>query len=281
MASEPWVTRRMLVIGKTYPAYSRKYRETACTGAMFYDAFEMIRLYPIPHRYLEGNQAFKSWQIIEAQVQRDEGDPRPESYRIKFHTIVLGDEVKNHTERRGYLERSPHFCKSVGELRRRQKEEGISLGIVRPKTILDCDVEPREEYERELHYEREKEVLAQLTLFDKEPSKPLDFIEAKFRVAWECQGDECETPRHDMYLHQWGIHELFRKYRMHPDGKQKILQAMWQQLDLTKRDPFLFLGSFRGIMWNFGLMDSYSPPRKDQMLLMPNFPLDDPEDEFP
>jgi len=277
--TEPWVRRKMLIIGKTYPAYSKKYRETACTGAMFCDTFEMIRLYPIPYRYLEGPQAFKSWQIIEAEVQRDESDPRPESYKIKFRTIDLGDRVTNHEERRAYLERSPHFCKSVGDLRRRQKNESISLGILQPKAILDCEILPRDEYERDLHYEKEKEVLAQILLFEKD-AKPLDFIEAKFRITWECRGD-CEQPKHAMYLHQWGIHELFRKYRMDPEeGKTKILQAMWSQLDLTKRDVFLFLGSFRTTLWNFGLMDSYSPPRRDQMLLVPNFPLGELEDDF-
>jgi hypothetical protein len=270
----------MLVIGKTYPAYSTKYRETACTGAMFTDTFEMIRIYPIPFRYLKGDQAFRSWQVITAEVQRDESDPRPESHRIRFNTIKLGDEIKKHHERRGFLERSPHLCTSVGDLRRRQKNEGISLGIVRPRTILGCEIELKEEYERALHEEKEKEVLAQLLLFEEE-SKPLDFIETRFRVDWTCQGDECGTPKHEMFLHKWGIHELFRKLRMDPQGETKILQAMWSRLDLTKRDVYLFLGSFRTIIWNFGLMDAYAAPRQDQMLLTPNFPLDDQmEDDF-
>src|SRR5437588_2219736 len=85
---------------------------------MFCDTFEMVRLYPIPFRYLESPQAFKSWQMIEAEVQRDESDPRPESYKIKFRTIVVGEKVTNHDERRAYLERSPHFCKSVSDLKR-------------------------------------------------------------------------------------------------------------------------------------------------------------------
>lgn len=279
MATEPWVRRKILIIGKTYPAYSRKYRETACTGAMFFDTFEMIRLYPIPFRYLEGGQAFKSWQLIEAEVQRDESDPRPESHKIKFRTIVLGDQLKSPAERREYIERSPHFFASVEELLRRQKVERLSLGIVRPAKIINCEVEPRDESEREEHDAREKEVTAQLQLFE-EPSKPLDFIEAKFRVTWTDENSDGTPSKHNMSLHQWGIHELFRKYRTDPAAKDKIRAAMWRQLDLTKRDVFLFLGSFRSTLWNFGLMDVYSAPRRDQMLLMPNFPIAESEDEF-
>ena len=44
----------------------------------------------------------------------------------------------------------------------------------------------------------------------------------------------------------------------------KIKEAMWSRLDTSKRDVFLFLGNFRGVMYNFGLMDSFSPPRQVQ-----------------
>ena len=67
-----------------------------------------------------------------------------------------------------------------------------------------------------------------------------------------------------MALLQWGIHELYRKLRSDPDCEKKVVDAMNRQLDLKKRDVFLFLGSFRGVQYNFGLMDSYSPKRQIQ-----------------
>lgn len=278
MPSEPWVKRKILIVGKTYPAYSTKYRETACTGGIFYDTFEMCRLYPIPFRYLSGDQAFKAWQVIEALVQRDLSDPRPESYRINFQSIKLLEVISSKQERIGYIERSRHFVKSVAELHARQKDENLSLGIIRPAAILNCDVEPRDESERELWEEKEAEVTAQLLLFG-EPSKPLDFIDAKFLVEWRCDDADCPQVHH-MYLHTWPIHELYRKYRMDPDGKAKILRAMWSRLDTTKLDVYLFLGSFRTILFNFGLMDSFSAPRQDQMTLLNTYPLPAGDDEW-
>ena len=50
MVDEPFIYTKLLIIGKTYPNHSVKYRETACTGAMRYDTFEMLRNYPIPYR---------------------------------------------------------------------------------------------------------------------------------------------------------------------------------------------------------------------------------------
>lgn len=227
----------------------------------------MCRLYPIPFRYLSGEQAFKSWQLIEASVQRDVSDPRPESYKINFQSIKLLEHIpsKHAEERRGYLERSPHFVRSVEELRDLQKESGFSLGIVRPESILGLDVEPKDEYERDLWEEKEKEVTAQLLLFG-EPSKPLDYIDVRFLVEWRCHDDRCS--KHAMYLHTWPIHELYRKYRMDPEGKPTILKAMRRRLDLATQDVYLFLGSFRTILHNFGLMDSYAAPRTDQLSLI-------------
>jgi hypothetical protein len=67
-----------------------------------------------------------------------------------------------------------------------------------------------------------------------------------------------------MALLQWGLHELYRKYRGRDDVEEKVVEAMRVRLDVDKREVYLFLGSFRGHQHNFGLMDSYSPPKELQ-----------------
>ena len=205
MVDEPFISTKLLIIGKTYPNHSVKYRETACTGAMRYDTFEMLRIYPIPYRYLEGSDALKPYQVITADIQRDLSDPRPESHKIRFNSIQYERRL-GRAEARQHVERSPHMCRSVEELRERSRTENISLGIVRPREIVDVRLEPRSETERENWAQKEFEVTQQLLLFG-EPSKPLDFPEAKFFVSWRCDDARCTKP-HEMSLHQWGIHEL-------------------------------------------------------------------------
>ena len=63
-----------------------------------------------------------------------------------------------------------------------------------------------------------------------------------------------------MSILQWGIHELYRKLKHDAKCEEKVLDAMKKQLDQWERDVFMFLGNFRGILYNFGLMDSYSAP---------------------
>ena len=50
--------RDILILVKTYPEISRKYTETVCTAGILADSKEMVRLYPIRFRYLEGRHQF-------------------------------------------------------------------------------------------------------------------------------------------------------------------------------------------------------------------------------
>jgi hypothetical protein len=263
---EKWQTRRILILGTTYPSHSTKYVETVCTGGIFEDTFEMCRLYPIPRRYLEPGNRFHKFQIIQARVRRDSEDPRPESYRIEVDSIEPQDEIPSHKHelRRGFLEQSPHLCKSVEELFDRQASGRTSLGIVIPEGITDVSIEPRREAERLDWEAREQARQAQERLFGSKP-KPLDFPEAHFYVHWLCADERCQKP-HRMGLHEWGIHELYRKLKDDPQRDEKVISLMQKHLDEGEKDVFLFLGNFRGRMDNFGLMDSYSAPARSAQM---------------
>jgi hypothetical protein len=257
---ERWQTKRILVLGSTYPSHSKKYTEIACTGGIEEDTCKMVRLHPVPMRYMGAGQRFKKFQFIDAKVRPDESDPRPESFRIDPNSIVLGDVVTNHSVRRSYLDNSPHLIQSLEALKEKQLEDGTSLGIIKPKDILDCGLEFRPESEREDWNRNEEARLAQERLFGV-PVKPLDFPEARFMVQWSCDDLRCAS--HQMGIEQWGIHELYRKLKDDENCEEKMREAMQKQLDQWQRDVFLFLGNFRAIQYNFGLMDSYSAPATD------------------
>ena len=72
---------RLLILTKTYPSPSAKYRETTCVAAINEDG-EMRRLFPIPFRFLDGTQQFRKWEWIEATAMPPSDDHRPESRRI-------------------------------------------------------------------------------------------------------------------------------------------------------------------------------------------------------
>jgi hypothetical protein len=258
---DKWQERRILILGTTYPSHSHKYNETVCTGGIEEESGRMVRLHPVPMRYLDPSHRFKKFQWIRARLAKHDSDPRPESYRVDFNSITPEEIVQDHETRRSFLERSPHLISSLEELKEKQQRDGTSLGIIRPRDILDCYIQQRSASEREEWMRKEQLRLSQEPLFGERP-KPLDFPEAEFAVRWACNNDQC--PTHTMHILQWGLHELYRKLKANgdPDYERKVIEKMQSELDEGNRDVFLFLGNFRTVMYNFGLMDSYSPPKR-------------------
>lgn len=175
-------TKRILVLGKTYPSYSDTYDELSCTGGLLEKSHEMVRLSPINFRDLPKDQQFAHWQWIEVDVEPHESDPRPESYRVKHGSIRLGSKMTKHALRRDALERSPHFCGSVEELQARQKKDRTSLGVIRPARLTGNRVVRRSGSERREWAAKEKAIFSQPRLFGEAP-KRIDFPELKFHVV--------------------------------------------------------------------------------------------------
>ena len=71
---------KVLITIKTYPLPSKKHRELVCTGGVLEDG-SLIRLYPIDFRYRPYWEWYSKYEWIELEVEKNESDPRPESYR--------------------------------------------------------------------------------------------------------------------------------------------------------------------------------------------------------
>lgn len=263
-AVESWQTKQLLILGTTYPAYSNKYVELVCTGAVEEDTKRIIRVHPLPKRYLDEGQAFKNFQRVEVPVQRNRDDGRPESMRIDFRSLRPLEEIpaKDHEARRHYIEQSPSLVRSVEELHDLNARVGMSLGAVIPKTIDGVRIRVRGADERAEWLATEKKFMDQKTLPLIKPPKKIDFPEAEFLVRWTCNDARCKG--HESGLKSWGIHELYRKLRRDPQRDEKTLAMLERTLDAQTRDLFLFLGTFHNHRTTFGLMDVYAPPKRAQ-----------------
>jgi hypothetical protein len=73
--------KRVYITVKTYPTLSEKYDELVCTAGICEDG-SWIRLYPLPFRKLDNEQKYRKYQWIEADVERNTSDFRPESYKV-------------------------------------------------------------------------------------------------------------------------------------------------------------------------------------------------------
>ena len=254
-------TTRILVLGKTYPSYSATYDELSCTGGLVDKSNAMVRLHPINFRDLPKAQQFSAWDWIEADIEKDTSDPRPESYRVKQQSIRIVGDVRKPVLRRDLLERTPQFFGSVEEMIAREKVDGTSLGVIRPAQLTGNRVVRRSKTEREEWATKEKALFAQQRLFGDGP-KRIDFPDLKFLVGWRCAETSCSG--HEMAFHDWGLHEFSRRLIDSEDREEQVRKRMDEFLDERERDVYLMLGNFRGRTFQFGLMGVLSVKRDRQ-----------------
>lgn len=167
--------RNILIVTKTYPSISQKYRETVCTAGILLDDEEKpvlwIRIYPIRFRQLEIEQRYKRWSIISAKIERNDKDYRLESYRIEENSIEVIREVDtsdNWAERKNFV--LPLQFRTIQQI----KDEGKSLGMIQPKRILKFYWEKDDPEWKP----KQQAILDQLDLF--EPQVEIEKIPYKF-----------------------------------------------------------------------------------------------------
>lgn len=134
----------ILILCKTYPSPSGKHVETSCVAGMTASG-GLIRIFPVPFRLIDGERQFKKWQWITARVERAKGDRRSESHKIFVDTIRFnGDPLptsRQWAERRTFLDRLKTFD-DFSVLESHRISEGVTLGMLRPTSILGLDITP-------------------------------------------------------------------------------------------------------------------------------------------
>ena len=217
---EPWVRRRILIWGKTRPEISKKYRETVCTGGVFADTKQLVRIYPIPLRYLDEAKIFKKYQWIEADVQRaSDRDPRPESYRIRTDDMKVGEQLSPErgtwTSRAEWVLAPSNLFESVEALQAAQRTSRRSLGLVAPREVVGVVAERVGAAERNDYWARYLEHHRQLSLgLGKEPElpRPLTPPEYHFRIEFRCDDKDCRAI-HRFGLLDWEVDALYFRQR--------------------------------------------------------------------
>jgi len=255
-----WISSRILIVGKTYPSLSHLHNEVACTGGILSETKELIRLHPIPFRYLSGEQRFKDFQWIRADIVPDSKDPRPGTFRVRLPSITLDGAIESSDRamRRKYIVECTSLFSSKEALEIAHDKLHSSLGIVQPKSVSRCWLQRRTDRERHEWEEKQRAIMSQGVLVGDEPMA-VEFPPVKFMIDWTCTDESCRG--HSMGLLQWGIHELYRGLAGDPDRDRKTVDKMESQMDVSTRDVFFFLGNFRAHQGEFGIMQVVSLPK--------------------
>ena len=232
---------RLLIVVKTYPLPSESYQEIVCTAGVLADG-TFIRLHPIDYRYRPYWQWYKKYQWIEVEVEKNQKDPRKESYRPKVKTIrLLGPRIP--TERGGNWDKRREYvlAKEVQTMCGLQDQKELSLGIIRPKIVKDFIIEPTERDWKP----KWKKLFIQQRLFGPQ-QKPLEKIPFNFSYVFECEHPGCNG-RHKMMIVDWETGRLFLQMRdkFGDEGiaAQKVKDKFFGQMCAPDVDTHFFVGT--------------------------------------
>ncbi len=274
MSRLDWQRRRILIWGKTRPEVSQSYREIVCTGGVFEDTRRLVRIYPIPLRYLEDERVFKKYQWIEAEVARNLRDPRPESFKIRYDGIETGETIPtksgNWDARAEWVMQPGNVFQSVEVLQDQQSEDKTSLGLVRPAEVDDVRAVRVSEQEKQGFTKRYEQAVSQMELpLDPDtgreirPLRPPDY---RFKIHFRCNDQRCKS--HKFSVLDWEIDALYFRLRTRQERSSHMaaqsVRDKLREICSPEKDLHFFLGNLFSHPQNFTIVGLWYPKENRQ-----------------
>ena len=263
--SEPLKPTKVLITVKTYPHPSRGHQELVCTAGIT-ESLEWVRLYPIDYRYRPRRQQFHKYQWVEVRLEphAKSNDKRKESRHPDLDSIrILGEPLSTKNkwaDRRELIDRLPHY--TVNQLKALKESENVSLGVVRPKRIIDLEIRKADpEWKPEW-----QNLFDQMTLFGP-PQKPLRKIPYTFHYHFECE--DSDKP-HVAMCEDWELGTLFLKesarFGSDEAAAESVKKKYLGEMCGPRKDTRFFMGTF--FPYNTWLvLGVFYPPKIEQLTL--------------
>ena len=263
--NDPKPPTKVLITVMTYPHPSPGYQELVCTAGLT-ESLEWVRLYPVDYRYRPKGQQFHKYQWIEVVLdpQNRSNDNRKESRRPNLDSIrLLGNPLstKNQwAERRDLIDRAAHH--TLNQLKALHATDKVSLGIVRPKRVLDLEIRDADPVWKP----EWQNLFNQMALFGP-PQKPLRKIPYSFHYKFECEDDD---QPHTAMCEDWELGVLFlnESVRLGSDKEaaESVKKKFLDELCRSDKDTRFSMGTvFPYNTWL--VLGVFWPPRINQRSL--------------
>lgn len=239
--------KRVCVLVKAYPQRSQRYEETVCVAAVTED-HRLLRLYPVRFRHLDESKRFFRFDWLELELTRPSDDVRPESFRMKEDSLrIVKRKNQMSPEERAQLWK-PCVSMSLESLHNEQKENGKSLGIIRPDpdsvkfrySSID-KAKPEERTELQEVYKEQQSLL-------EEPLSKLPAPEYIFRYQFTLGGNQ-----HSMQIHDWEVQATYEQYKKQYGSSDKALEMMvdFYERRVPAMNLHLVMGTLHGRPYQF------------------------------
>ena len=230
-----WIEKRALIIGRASPEPSKKHIETVCTGGITEDG-QLLRLYPIPLRYLEPNQKYNLWTWARFDTQKNPSDKRKESFRVRDESITVLSHVQSDSEKFSLLQKA--IVRDRETLDEQYHRDWTSMGVIEIE-MIDFTAEMQKK-----DWEIDKPYIKQFNLYVE--LKPLEQLPLDMRLKFRCKNNPaCKT--HVSTLIGWEYMETFRSFRnRYGSGAaafDQIKHALATRFSDKRKNAFALMGT--------------------------------------
>jgi len=242
---------QILIIAKTYPTPSKKYDETVCTAGLRTNG-SWVRIYPVPFRKLDYDKQYKKFQWIEADIERNHKDFRPESYKLKKHDGIRilhdipTDKDGTWRQRRDILCRNVYRNKAQLLTDAYSHAKHTSLAVFKPARITDLICVPCKEREWNKNTIASINARAQQVDLFLGAQNPFEVVKkVPYEFSYELFDDT--GAKSTLQIIDWEIGMLFWKCLKSSDGDEKkacekVRMKYWDDF-AQKKDIYLVLGT--------------------------------------
>lgn len=235
---------QILILVKASPQPSRQYGDTVCVaGADLTSGIpKWIRLYPVPFRYLDGEQQFKKYDVIRTRTRDAGADKRPESRKIDAESIARISSLNGWKKRAPWVEplAGPTMCGI--EQAAKANLNAPSLAAIRPASVKGVTFArhpgwTKDQLDRFEHYRNQGD------LFRESPPRLLDPPRLQVKLNFQCQEPYCKG--HAPGIIDWELTALQHRYQGRTDGELKdaIRTNFYEKPFAPDRLPLIFVGN--------------------------------------
>ncbi len=204
---------------------------------------------------------YSKYQWVNVGIEKNTKDFRIDSYRPDINSLKAISSTINSNN--GWSKRKelvlPTISNSLEQIVLEYEKEKVSLGIIKPKKIIDFKIESINNNWSPKH----QDILNQFRLFEPQP-KELMKIPFKFSYVFVCDDSTCDKP-HKLSIIDWEIFALYltlkNKYGYSMDVILEKIKAKWfTEMCGIDKDTHLIVGS-RFPTPTFMVLGVFWPPK--------------------
>jgi hypothetical protein len=255
--------KKVIITVKAAPNPSERHGETVCVAGIEVDALgrtSWIRLYPINFRHLQSDDKFKKYDVVSVDCLPATQDSRTESWKPAMATMETLSHLRDWAKRAPWVE--PLIEGDMCAIRDSAAQDirSASLGLVRPKEILDFEVTPHPGWTSG-ELAKIDAYVNQLEIFDTAEKTPLEAPPYRGHFHWRCWNENCK--KHVMGLIDWEFVALQRHLRGLPDAQvRERLRVRWlEEVCAPDRDVAFYVGNQAKRPQTFSILGVWWPKR--------------------